>query len=80
MRHPMVDAAEIDAQPLLAARCDRIEEPDALDVLPAASTATVRHHDVIERTLDRAAACQPNNYHSENPELQKRQGGPKDRP
>jgi hypothetical protein len=61
----MVDAAEIDPQPLLTARRDRIEKPDALDVFPAASATTVRHYDVIERALDRAAACQPNDYHSE---------------
>ena len=34
--HPVVDAAEIDAQSLFAAGCDRVEEPDALDVTPAA--------------------------------------------
>jgi hypothetical protein len=59
--------AEIDSQSLFAAGRNRIEEPDALDVLPAASTATVRHDDVIEGTLDRATTCQPNDYHSYKP-------------
>jgi hypothetical protein len=61
----MVDAAEIDAQALFSARRDRIEEPDALDVLPAAGAATIRHDYVIERPLDRAAAGEPNDYHIE---------------
>src|SRR6185503_10724725 len=73
---PVVDALKIDAQPLLTARRDRIEESDALDVLSTTRTAAIRHDDVIERTLDRAAACQPNDHHSENPPFQKNQGGP----
>jgi hypothetical protein len=62
---PVVDAAEVDAQPFLTARCDRIEEPDAFDVAPAARPTTVRDNDVIERTLDGASPRQPNDYHSE---------------
>ncbi len=69
--HPVVDTAEIDAQSLLAAGCNRVEEPDALDVTTAAWTATIRHHDMIERTLDRAAARQPNDHHSEKPSVPK---------
>src|SRR6185503_1945840 len=69
---PVVDAVEIDAQPLLTACRDRIEEPDTLDVAPAARPTAVSHDEVIEGTLDRAAACQPNDHHSENPPLQKK--------
>jgi hypothetical protein len=63
----VIDAAEIDAKPFFAPRRDRIEEPDALDVLPAACSAAIRHDHVIERTLDRAAAGEPNDYHNEKP-------------
>jgi hypothetical protein len=65
--HPVLDATEIDAQALFAACCDRVEKPDALDVTPAARSATIRDHDVIERALDRTAARQPNDYHSYKP-------------
>src|SRR5262249_6868499 len=60
---PVIDAAEVDAQPLFATLCDGIEEADAFDVLTAAGATAVRHDDVIKRTLDRAATCQPNDYH-----------------
>src|SRR5262245_11872016 len=63
LRDRVVDATKVDAKPFLTTRRDWIEESDTLDVLSTARTAAIRHHDVIERTLDRAATCQPNDHH-----------------
>ncbi len=63
----MIDAAKVDAQPLLAAGRDRIEETDALDIAPAARRATIRYYDMIERALDGTAARESNDHHSDKP-------------
>ena len=63
----MIDAPKIDAQPLLAARSNRVEEPDPFDITPAARRATIRYYDMIEGALDRAATRESNNHHSEKP-------------
>lgn len=64
VRQPVLDATEIDAEPLFAAFGDRVEEPYALDITPTTWSASIRHDHVIERTLVGTAACQPNDDHS----------------
>src|SRR5688500_1459975 len=68
---PVLDAREVDAEPGLAAGRDRVEETDALDVASVARAAPVRHDDVIERTFGRAAARQPSDHHTEQPQVAK---------
>src|SRR5690606_17576952 len=63
LRHPIARAVEVDAQPLLAAGGDRIEETETLDVAAVTASTAVRHHDVIERPFRRAAAGQTNPNH-----------------
>jgi len=64
LAHPVIHAGLVDAEALLAARRDRIEEADSFDVTPVARVAPVRDDDVIERPLDGAAARETNDDHS----------------
>src|SRR6056297_1961190 len=56
--HPMIDALTVDAQALVFAARYRVEEPQALDVSAVTPVAAVGHHNVIERLLLGATACQ----------------------
>src|SRR5262249_5530631 len=64
LAHPILDAARVDAEALLAAGRDRVEETDPLDVAPVAAAAPIRDDDVIERPLHGAAARKTNDDHS----------------
>jgi len=51
LAQPVIDATAINDQALLAARGNRIEKSNLLDVTAVACTATVGHYDGIERPL-----------------------------
>ena len=49
-------ALEVDPKALFLPASYRVEKPEPLDAAAIASLAAVRHHDVVERMLLRAAA------------------------
>src|SRR5262245_24099193 len=52
---PVIDSRNVEAQSLLAAGRDGIEEPNPLEITPVAATPTIRDYDVEERALQCAA-------------------------
>jgi hypothetical protein len=64
---PVLYTLEVEPQALFLPTRHRIEETDALDPSAVAFVPDVRHHDVIERPLLGAAACQSNFYHAKKP-------------
>src|SRR5690349_1588293 len=71
---PMREPRVVDAQPLAAFRRLRVVEPDALDEAAVARAPRVRHHQVVERALFRAAAREPDDDHGLVPALNTEKG------
>jgi hypothetical protein len=63
LRHPVLDARDIQAQLDFGAARDGIEQAHALEAGAALALAAVGHHHVIERGLLAAASSQTDRHH-----------------